>query len=99
MISTLTPLSRPVDLSLAPDAQEGPCPLLGHGESFYQGVLESLSEGVIISDSSGRVIYANRLAAAITGHAVSELLGADIRDILYSGAEGPVSVQSGECPD
>ncbi len=36
-------------------------------EEFYRSVLESLSEGVIITDAESRILFANRRMAELTG--------------------------------
>jgi PAS domain S-box-containing protein len=54
-------------------------------ERFYHTVLESLAEGVIITDASDRIFYSNGVATEITGYSAEELLGAKLRDILFAG--------------
>jgi PAS domain S-box-containing protein len=53
-------------------------------ESFYRTVLESLAEGVLITDADNRIFYANGVVHDITGYPVEELLGADARQLLFT---------------
>ena len=61
------------------DYAQGP---LAEREAFYRTVLESLAEGVIITDAEWRVCYANRMVAELTGYPVEELLGTTVHDLL-----------------
>ena len=51
-------------------------------EEFYRSVLESLSEGVIITDAESRILFANRRMAELTGWSVSELVGSISYELL-----------------
>src|SRR5262249_18220504 len=42
---------------------------------FYRTVLDSLAEGIIITDAGSRIIYANRRMEEISGYSVDELTG------------------------
>jgi PAS domain S-box-containing protein len=64
-------------------------PDLDSRETFYRTVLESLAEGVIITDSDNRIFYANGVVNDITGYPPEELLGADVRQLLYTDAPRP----------
>ncbi len=55
---------------------------LAETESFYRTVLESLCEGVIITDEEWRIRYVNRLVTDITGYPPEELLGRKVLDVL-----------------
>jgi formate hydrogenlyase transcriptional activator len=44
-------------------------------EEFYRSVLESLAEGVLITNHESRIIYANSKLADLTGYSKDELLG------------------------
>ena len=44
-------------------------------EHFFRCVLESLGEGVLITDSEGRILYANSQVERITGFRREEMLG------------------------
>jgi PAS domain S-box-containing protein len=55
---------------------------LGSREAFYQTVLESLAEGVIITDADNRIFYANGVVSDITGYRPEELLGSDMRQVF-----------------
>ena len=46
-----------------------------HDGEFYRRVLESLAEGVLITDAHWRIIYANGLAENLTGYLAEELIG------------------------
>jgi formate hydrogenlyase transcriptional activator len=49
--------------------------LIERRDEFYRGVLDSLAEGVIITDSASRIIFANRAIEEVTGFRKEELLG------------------------
>lgn len=56
--------------------------LLDLGAGFYRSVLESLSEGVIITDRESRVLFANRRMEEMTGWAPGELVGRISYEVL-----------------
>src|SRR5690606_17617038 len=74
-------------------------PASGSREAFYQTVLESLAEGVIITDAENRIFYANGVASEITGYPPEELLGADARQVLFNGNRREVDEADEECPN
>jgi PAS domain S-box-containing protein len=47
----------------------------GQREEFYRTILDSLSEGVMITDRQSRILYASARMNAISGYAPDELLG------------------------
>ncbi len=48
-----------------------------------EGILKGVDEGITVQDEAGRLIYANRAAAALTGFAsAEELLSAPVLDIM-----------------
>src|ERR1700733_2203928 len=47
----------------------------GQREEFFRTILDSLAEGVIITDRQSRILYASALMKAISGYAPDELLG------------------------
>ncbi|MBE2215557.1 MAG: sigma 54-interacting transcriptional regulator [Opitutaceae bacterium] len=53
-------------------------------DSFYRTVLESLAEGVLITDPENRIFYANGVVTDITGYRPEELLGSDLYQVLFS---------------
>jgi formate hydrogenlyase transcriptional activator len=55
-----------------------------HGGEFYRRVLESLSEGVLITDAQWRILYANRLIQETTGYSPEELVGRSPHDMLMA---------------
>ena len=90
---------QPVDRPLRPTQ-----PLIGRfapgsRESFYHTVLESLAEGVIITDADNRIFYANGVVADITGYRPEELLGADVRTVLFTGTPRPPAEGDEECSE
>ena len=54
----------------------------GGGEVFFRSVLESLSEGVIITDRESRVLFANRPMEDMTGWKPDELVGRISYEVL-----------------
>ena len=49
--------------------------LLGQREEFYRSILDSLAEGLVITDADSRIVYANRAMEALSGYSREELLG------------------------
>ena len=70
---------------------------LNSRESFYQTVLESLAEGVIITDADHRIFYSNGVVTDITGYRPEELLGADLREVLFTDAPRAAIDPDQEC--
>jgi PAS domain S-box-containing protein len=49
--------------------------VLAEREDFYRSVIESLAEGVLITNSESRVIFANHQLEEITGYSRDEIMG------------------------
>ena len=49
--------------------------MIGQREEFYRSVLDSLAEGVVITDTESRIVYANHAMEALSGYSQDELLG------------------------
>src|SRR5581483_3051096 len=64
---------------------------LAKPEIFYRTVLESLCEGVMLTDAEWRIRYVNRLVTDITGYTPEELLGRTVLEALLpeKHAESP----------
>jgi len=58
-------------------------------EPFYQAILESLSEGLLIADADGRIIYANVRLAELTGYPQNELIGKACGQLLIRKEDWP----------
>src|SRR2546425_6054565 len=58
-------------------------------EEFYRSFVESLGEGVIITDLESRILYANSRIECLTGYPRSELIGAISYELLTPKAEWP----------
>jgi PAS domain S-box-containing protein len=58
-------------------------------EDFYRSILESLGEGVLITDREGRILYANSQVECLTGYPRAELLGAVSHELLSPREEWP----------
>ncbi|HEY6228627.1 MAG TPA: sigma 54-interacting transcriptional regulator [Verrucomicrobiae bacterium] len=73
-----------------------PAALLGRSkdatrrEEFYRSILESLGEGVIITDRESRILYANSRVECLTGRPASELVGEISYEVLMPREEWPV---------
>src|SRR3954469_8233095 len=59
-------------------------------EEFYRLILESLGEGVIITDRESRILYANARVECLTGRPVSELIGGISYELLMPREEWPL---------
>ena len=51
-------------------------------EEFYRTVLDSLGEGVIITDAQSRILYANHKMEELTGRSKAELIGSISYEML-----------------
>ena len=58
-------------------------------EEFYRSILESLGEGVVITDRESRILYANSRIELLTGHPRAELTGAVSYELLTPKEEWP----------
>src|SRR6185369_10036866 len=58
-------------------------------EEFYRSVLESLGEGILITDRENRILYANSSVECMTGYSRTELLGAVSHELLTPRTEWP----------
>jgi PAS domain S-box-containing protein len=58
-------------------------------EEFYRSILESLGEGIIITDRESRILYANSRIECLTGHTRAELIGAVSYELLSPAKEWP----------
>src|SRR5215510_10540830 len=72
-------LARPQDLSRR----------LHEREEFYRSILESLGEGVIITDRDSRILYVNSCIERLTGYSRAELIGAVSYELLTPKEEWP----------
>lgn len=59
-------------------------------EEFYRSFLESLGEGVIITDRDSRILYANSRIECLTGYSRAELVGAVSYELLLPRDEWPL---------
>jgi len=51
-------------------------------EDFYRTILDSLAEGLLITDPDDRIIYVNRLMQELTGYTPDELIGRIAYEVL-----------------
>ena len=58
-------------------------------EEFYRSVLESLGEGVMITDRESRILYANSRVECLSGYSRAELLGKISHELLSPKTEWP----------
>lgn len=58
-------------------------------EEFFRTVLESLSEGLLITDEQSRIIYANTQLSELTGYSKDELIGRTSFELLLPREEWP----------
>src|SRR4051794_22922546 len=56
--------------------------LYGEREDFYRTILDSLAEGVIITDHDSRIVYANSRMQSLSGYSPEELIGRVSYEIL-----------------
>src|SRR5262245_12383764 len=90
-MSTLT-APRPADTgdptALLAKTQD-PGRRLQEREEFYRSFVESLGEGVIITDRESRILYANSRIECLTGYPRSELIGAVSYELMMPKGEWP----------
>ncbi len=55
---------------------------LGRGKQFAQFTLESIAEGVVTTDTAGRIDYMNRAAEALTGFSRDTVAGKSFSDAI-----------------
>ncbi|MDB6110120.1 MAG: sigma54 specific transcriptional regulator with sensor, Fis family [Pedosphaera sp.] len=67
--------------------------VLGQREELYRTVIESLAEGLLITNADSRVIYANSRVQEITGYANDEIIGAISYQLLTPKEHWPVMEQ------
>src|SRR5688572_31719428 len=70
-------------------SQQGLGRILEQREELYRTVLESLAEGLLITNAESRIIYANGQLEAITGYSRNELLGMVSYELLLSPENWP----------
>ncbi len=58
-------------------------------EEFYRSILESLQEGVVITDRESRILYVNSRVVCLTGYERAELIGAVSYELLTPKEEWP----------
>ncbi|MGN6556096.1 MAG: PAS domain-containing protein, partial [Verrucomicrobiota bacterium] len=58
-------------------------------EEFFRTVLESLGEGLLITDEQSRIIYANTQLSELTGYSKDELIGRTSFELLLPREEWP----------
>ncbi|MDB6031865.1 MAG: sigma54 specific transcriptional regulator with sensor, Fis family [Verrucomicrobiales bacterium] len=63
---------------------------LSEREEFYRAVLDSLAEGLIITDSESRILYANKNMEEVTGYTRDELIGSTSYQILAPKKNWPI---------
>src|SRR5690349_14614288 len=71
-------------------SQKGLDRILGQREELYRTVLESLAEGLLITNAESRIIYANSQLEEITGYTRDELLGMVSYEVLHPSEHWPV---------
>src|SRR5687768_6875001 len=58
-------------------------------EEFYRSILESLGEGIIITDRESRILYVNSRVECLTGYSRGELIGAVSYEVLTPKEDWP----------
>ncbi len=71
---------RALDLRRARDEQARAREALQHSETKYRALIEQAADAILIADSTGHLIDANRKACDLTGYPLEELLGLDMAD-------------------
>src|ERR1044071_10216406 len=58
-------------------------------EEFYRSFMESLGEGVVITDRESRILYVNSRIECLTGYPRSELIGKTSYEVFAAKEEWP----------
>jgi len=61
----------------------------GEREEFFRTILESLAEGLLITDHESRILYVNTRLAEVTGYTKDELIGRTSYELLLAPEEWP----------
>ncbi len=64
--------------------------ILSQREELYRTVLESLSEGILITNHESRIIYANTRLEEITGYTKNEIIGQVSYKLLLAPSDWPL---------
>jgi hydrogenase-4 transcriptional activator len=59
-------------------------------EEFYRSFMESLGEGVVITDRESRILYVNSRIECLTGYPRSELIGKISYEVFVAKEEWPI---------
>ena len=62
-----------------PRAESGPAPLT---EAVLRRLIDGLADGIVLADEDGRIVLANRRAAAMFGYSHSELAGQRVESLI-----------------
>jgi PAS domain S-box-containing protein len=63
--------------------------ILAQKEEFYRTVIESLAEGLLITNAEDKVVYANSQVEDITGYSKNEIIGAVAYELLTPKDQWP----------
>jgi PAS domain S-box-containing protein len=71
---------------------------LQESEERFRGLIDALGDLVVHRDRDGRIVYANRVFAELTGHAVQALSGRTLAELgIQVGVVPDAAFASGEC--
>ncbi|MDX2191871.1 MAG: PAS domain-containing protein [Gemmatimonadales bacterium] len=69
-------------------------PLLSADSAAFRAVLDTLEDGVIITDAERRVLWTNQAIASICGHEMLEMLGRRPGDLLQGPLTDPETIRT-----
>ncbi|RYG39558.1 MAG: PAS domain S-box protein, partial [Chitinophagaceae bacterium] len=69
---------------------------LKESEEKFRSLIEQASDGIFISDSSGRFTMVNTSASIMSGYSVEELLNMKVSDILFKENQSPIRIDEEE---
>ena len=52
---------------------------------YFTSILDTISDGVFISDAAGTTLYVNRMYAQLSGMSETELRGKNVRELVDEG--------------
>jgi len=71
-------------------------PALGESEARFMAVVEGLGEGLLITDTSDRILYANQQMGEFTGYDAADLLGKQSYKLFLPEEAWPIYMQQKE---
>jgi anti-sigma B factor antagonist len=79
-------LRRPARLQDGQEDGPGPAPV---NEAILRQLIDALADGIVLADEDGRIVLANRQAAAMFGYQPAELAGQLVESLIQAAGRAP----------